>query len=568
MLWYKYIKPFKKYAITGFVFKMIEAFFELVVPIVVASIIDNGISYNDKQYIYKMGFVLFLLTFVGYACALVCQYFASYTSQSFGTLLRNDMYEAINKYDFENLDKMGTPSLITRITNDTVQLQLAVAMTIRLVSRSPFLIIGSLVMAFRIDVQMAIIFVCIAPMLAATIYFVISRSAPMSLLIQKQLDKVSLITRENLTGIRVIRAFSRQKQERDRFKKTTETQKDMQINVGKLSSILNPLTNVIVNMGIMIILYVGGIRVSIGSLTQGEVVALINYMNQILLSMFVFANVIVIFIKASASYRRVGEVLSVEPSVKENRQELKEVFSPIISFNHVSFSYQGNKALNDVSFDVYKNQTIGIIGGTGSGKSTLVNLIPRFYDSDEGEIYIKGNLIQNYSLKELRSMMGIVPQKAVLFTGSVLDNLKWGKKDANDEEVSKAIELSQSSFVYDLENGIDTMIVQDGKNLSGGQRQRLTIARALIKQPEILILDDSASALDFATDAALRKALRTVDSTVFIVSQRVSSIMHADKIIVLSHGEIVGFGNHEELMNTCDIYREITHSQLAEEEGL
>lgn len=568
MLWYKYIKPFKKHAITGFIFKMIEAFFELVVPIVVASIIDNGISYNNKQYIYKMGIVLFLLTFIGYACALVCQYFASYTSQSFGTLLRNDMYEAINKYDFENLDKIGTPSLITRITNDTVQLQLAVAMTIRLVSRSPFLIIGSLVMAFRIDVQMAIIFVCIAPLLAGTIYLVISRSAPMSLLIQKQLDKVSLITRENLTGIRVIRAFSRQSQERDRFEKTTKDQKDMQINVGKLSSILNPLTNVIVNMGIMIILYVGGIRVSVGNLTQGEVVALINYMNQILLSMFVFANVIVIFIKASASYRRVAEVLSVEASIKENKQQLAEVFGPIISFNHVSFSYQGNKALNDVSFDVYKNQTIGIIGGTGSGKSTLVNLIPRFYDADEGEIYIKGNPIQNYSLKELRSMMGIVPQKAVLFTGSVLDNLKWGKKDANDEEVKKAIELSQSLFVYDLENGIDTMIVQDGKNLSGGQRQRLTIARALIKQPEILILDDSASALDFATDAALRKALRTVDSTVFIVSQRVSSIMHADKIVVLSHGEIVGFGNHEELMNTCDIYKEITHSQLAGEEEL
>jgi ATP-binding cassette subfamily B protein len=562
----KYIKPYKKQAITGFIFKMIEAFFELVVPIVVANIIDNGIGKNDTFYIYKMGLLLFLLTFVGYGCALVCQYYASYTSQSFGTYIRNDMYEAINKYDFENLDKLGTPSLITRITNDTVQLQLAVAMAIRLVSRSPFLIIGSLIMAFRIDVKMAIIFVVTAPLLALSIYLVISQSMPMYLKIQKQLDKVSLVTRENLTGIRVIRAFSRQKEEEKRFEDMTNMQKDMQISVGKLSAILNPVTNIIVNMAIIVILYVGGIRVSIGSLTQGEVVALINYMNQILLSMFVFANVIVIFNKASASYKRVKEVLETKPTVKEEVKEIKEIYGPIVSFHDVSFSYQGNEALKNISFDVYEGQTIGIIGGTGSGKSTLVNLIPRFYDVNEGEINIKGNPIKNYSLKQLRSMIGIVPQKAVLFTGTIKDNIRWGKKDASEEEIQKALDISQSSFVYELENGLNTKLVQDGKNLSGGQKQRLTIARALVKQPEILILDDSASALDFATDAALRKALRTIDSTVFIVSQRVSSIMHADKIVVLSHGTIVGFASHDELLETCDIYKEIVNSQSQGEE--
>lgn len=565
MLWYKYIKPYRKQAITGFLFKMIEAFFELLVPLVVAQIIDLGISQKDTQYIWKMGILLFILTIVGYGCALVCQYFASYTSQSFGTLLRNDMYEAINRYDYEDIDKIGTPSLITRMTNDVVQLQLAVAMAIRLVSRSPFIIIGSLIMAFRINVQMALIFIITAPLLALCIYLVISKSMPMYLKIQKQLDKVSLVCRENLTGMRVIRAFSRQKEEKRRFEEMTEKQRSMQIDVGKLSALLNPITNIIVNLAIIVILYVGGIRINVGSLTQGEVVALINYMNQILLSMFVFANVIVIFNKASASYKRVDEVLSITPHImKEESRKTNEKF---LAFDHVSFSYQGNIALKDVSFDVDEKQTIGIIGGTGSGKTTLIHLIPRFYDSDQGDIYIKGQPIKGYNLKDLREMIGIVPQKAVLFKGTLRENMQWGKKDATDEEIWKALELAQaSSFVEKLEDGLNTMIVQDGKNLSGGQRQRLTIARALVKNPEILILDDSASALDFATDAALRKSLRTIDSTVFIVSQRISSIMHADKIIVLSHGEIVGIGNHQYLLDHCDIYQEIAHSQLSGEE--
>ncbi len=564
MLWYKYIKPFRKQAIIGFIFKMTEAFFELMVPLVVAQIIDYGIGQNDKQYIWKMGILLFTLTFIGYGCALVCQYFASYTSQSFGTLMRNDMYKVINRYDYEDIDRIGTPSLITRLTNDVVQLQLAVAMAIRLVSRSPFLIIGSLIMAFRINMQMAIIFVITAPLLALCIYFVVAKSMPMYLKIQKQLDKVSLVCRENLTGIRVIRAFSRQKEEKRRFQNMTETQKDMQIKVGKLSALLNPMTNMIVNIAIIVILYVGGIRINGGTLTQGEVVALINYMNQILLSMFVFANVIVIFNKASASYKRIEEVLDISPRIiKEGNKDYQDVF---LSFDNVSFAYQGNVALQNVSFEVNKNETIGIIGGTGSGKSTLVNLIPRFYDS-EGQIYIKGQTIQSYDLKELRNMIGIVPQKAVLFKGTLRENMQWGKQNASDEEIWQALDLAQASaFVKKLENGLDTMVTQDGKNLSGGQRQRLTIARALVKKPEILILDDSASALDFATDAALRKSLKTIQSTIFIVSQRVSSIMHADKIIVLSHGEIVGVGTHQYLLEHCDIYQEIAHSQLAKEE--
>lgn len=561
MLWYKYVKPYRRQAVIGFIFKMTEAFFELLVPLVVADIIDQGIAYNDINYIWKMGILLFIFTFVGYGCALVCQYFASYTSQSFGTLIRNDMYEAINNYDWKDIDKIGAPSLITRMSNDVVQLQLALAMTIRLVSRSPFLIIGSLVMAFHIDVKMAMIFVITAPILGFCIYFVISKSTPLYIKIQKTLDRVSLICRENLTGMRVIRAFSRQNEEKHRFEEMTHIQKDMQIHVGRLSALLNPITNTIVNIAIILILYVGGIRVNIGSLSQGEVVALVNYMNQILLSMFAFASVIQIFNKASASYKRVEEVLNIQPHIL--KEEDNYTSSHFVSFNHVSFSYQGNIALKDVSFDVEKNQTIGIIGGTGSGKSTLVNLLCRFYDCDEGHISIEGKSIKTYDLNELRDKIALVPQHAILFKGTIRDNIKWGKKDATDEEIWQALQLSQSHFVKDL--GLDSEVVSDGMNFSGGQRQRLTIARALVKNADILILDDSASALDFATDAALRKSFKTIESTIFIVSQRISSIMHADKIIVLSHGEVAGIGSHQSLLNNCDIYREIAYSQLSGE---
>ena len=564
-MWMKYLKPYRKEAVIGFFFKLIEAFFELIVPIVVADIIDYGILHQDQQYILQRGLLLLALALLGYACALVCQYFASKTSQGFGTYLRNDMFKAIHAYDYENIDEIGIPSLMTRITNDTNQLQLAVAMTIRLASRSPFLILGSLVMAFRISVPIALIFICAAPILALAIYGVMSKSLPLYLKIQKQLDHVSLICRENLAGIRVIRAFSKQKQEKERFQQATQKQKNMQIQVGKLSALLNPSTSVIVNCAILVILYAGGLQVNAGYLTQGEVIALINYMNQILLSMFAFANVIVIYNKATACYKRVQEVLAIQPAIQNGKCLIDNQEGPMVTFDHVSFSYQGSHALHDLSFSIHQGETIGIIGGTGSGKSTLIHLIPRFYEATQGQIYIKNRPIQDYSLFSLRQMIGLVPQQATLFTGTIKENICLAKENASDDEVKQALHLAQASFVDEWKDGIYSHITQGGHNLSGGQKQRLTIARALVRNPELLILDDSASALDFATDAALRKAIATLPQTTIIVSQRVSAIMHADKILVLSHGELVGMGKHDELMKTCEIYQQIVTSQMSKE---
>lgn len=564
-MWMKYLKPYRKEAVIGFFFKLIEAFFELIVPIVVADIIDYGILHQDQQYILQRGLLLLALALLGYACALVCQYFASKTSQGFGTYLRNDMFKAIHAYDYENIDEIGIPSLMTRITNDTNQLQLAVAMTIRLASRSPFLILGSLVMAFRISVPIALIFICAAPILALSIYGVMSKSLPLYLKIQKQLDHVSLICRENLAGIRVIRAFSKQKQEKERFQQATQKQKNMQIQVGKLSALLNPSTSVIVNCAILVILYAGGLQVNAGYLTQGEVIALINYMNQILLSMFAFANVIVIYNKATACYKRVQEVLAIQPAIQDGKCLIDNQKGPLVTFDHVSFSYQGSHALHDLSFSIHQGETIGIIGGTGSGKSTLIHLIPRFYEATQGQIYIKNRPIQDYSLFSLRQMIGLVPQQATLFTGTIKENICLAKENASDDEVKQALHLAQASFVDEWKDGIYSHITQGGHNLSGGQKQRLTIARALVRNPELLILDDSASALDFATDAALRKAIATLPQTTIIVSQRVSAIMHADKILVLSHGELVGMGKHDELMKTCEIYQQIVTSQMSKE---
>lgn len=564
-MWMKYLKPYRKEAVIGFFFKLIEAFFELIVPIVVADIIDYGILHQDQQYILQRGLLLLALALLGYACALVCQYFASKTSQGFGTYLRNDMFKAIHAYDYENIDEIGIPSLMTRITNDTNQLQLAVAMTIRLASRSPFLILGSLVMAFRISVPIALIFICAAPILALAIYGVMSKSLPLYLKIQKQLDHVSLICRENLAGIRVIRAFSKQKQEKERFQQATQKQKDMQIQVGKLSALLNPSTSVIVNCAILVILYAGGLQVNAGYLTQGEVIALINYMNQILLSMFAFANVIVIYNKATACYKRVQEVLAIQPAIQDGKCLIDNQEGPLVTFDHVSFSYQGSHALHDISFSIHQGETVGIIGGTGSGKSTLIHLIPRFYEATQGQIYIKNRPIQDYSLFSLRQMIGLVPQQATLFTGTIKENICLAKENASDDEVKQALHLAQASFVDEWKDGIYSHITQGGHNLSGGQKQRLTIARALVRNPELLILDDSASALDFATDAALRKAIATLPQTTIIVSQRVSAIMHADKILVLSHGELVGMGKHDELMKTCEIYQQIVTSQMSKE---
>ena len=562
MYWKKYIWSYRKQALLGFIFKLIEAFFELLIPLVVAHIIDDGITGHNTSYIIKMGLVMYALSLAGYCCAIVCQYYASLSSQGFGTLMRKEMFDRVNKYDYENLDDIGTPALITRISNDVNQLQLAVAMTIRLASRSPFIIIGSLIMSFTISVKIGIIFIFISFLLAFSIYFIMSRTQPIYIKIQKLLDKVSLITRENLAGIRVIRAFNKQSGEKKRFEDMTEKQKSLQLYSGNIASMLNPLTTVIVNTGIIIILLLGGRFVNDGSLTQGEVIALINYMNSILLSMYAFANVILIYIKAKASYVRVSEVLDTKPVIIEGHSSIPETYTTFLSFEDVSFSYPKGEALSHISFELSKNQTIGIIGGTGSGKSSLISLIPRFYDIDKGEIKIKDQNIKKYSYQSLRSMLALVPQNAVLFRGTIRDNLLWGNLNASDIDLIEALRISQSyDFVFSNKEGLETKIEASGKNISGGQRQRLTIARALVKKPELLILDDASSALDYATDAALRRDLKTLQTTVIIVSQRVSAIRNCDQILVLDHGHLAGKGTHHELIHSCRLYKEIVHSQ-------
>lgn len=568
MFWKKYIKPYQWPAIIGFFFKMCEALLELCVPLVVASIIDKGVSKGNNHYITQMAFVLFGLAVCGYLCALVCQYFASLTSQGCGTLMRKDMFRAINAYDYENLDEIGTPSLITRLTNDVNQLQVSIAMTIRLASRSPFLIIGSLVMSFMINAKIAMIFLIISPLIALSIYIVMSLSEPIYVRVQKLLDQVSLITRENLSGVRVIRAFNKQPIEKKRFHKATKRQKEQQITAGNISILMNPATTVIVNTGIILILYQGSFKINTGTLTQGEIIALINYMNQILLSMYAFANVIIGYVKSAACAKRIKQVLSIEPAIQEGKKAAPLQYDSMISFDDVSFTYKEGHALAHLSFDIKPHTTIGIIGGTGAGKSTLVHLIPRFYDATSGRITIKGQSIKDYTFSSLREMIGFVPQSATLFSGTIRDNLLWGNAQATNQELEEALALSQGAeFVHKCEKGLETRIEQSGKNVSGGQRQRLTIARALVKKPEILILDDSASALDFATDAALRKAIATLPCTTLIVSQRVSALMHADQIIVLTHGEMAGMGTHQELMKTCALYQEIVHSQLEGDEA-
>lgn len=575
----RFLKQFKKEVLIGPVFKLTEAVFELIVPLVMAQIIDVGIANGDRGYVLRMGGVMVLLGLVGLGCALICQYCAARASQGFGTVLRSEMFRHINTLSHGEIDQIGTPSLITRITNDVNQLQLAVAMLIRLVVRAPFLVIGATVMALLLDWKLACIFFVAAPLMALVLYLVMSRSIPFYRIIQKKLDRISLITRENLSGVRVIRAFSRQEKEKERFAQASEDQMSTSIAVGRISALLNPLTSAIINLAIAAVIWFGGFRVDAGGMTQGEVIAFVNYLNQILLAMIVVANLVVIFTKAAASATRVDEVLELHPSIVDrvSRPAQEVEGSPEIAFDAVSFAYPdaGAYSLSDISFTVARGQTLGIIGGTGCGKSTLVNLIPRFYEVSQGSIKVDGVDVRDYPMEQLRGKVGIVPQRAVLFSGTLRQNMQWRKQDATDEEIWQALETAQAaSFVRKMPDGLDSVILQGGKNLSGGQKQRLTIARALVGEPEILILDDSASALDFATDAALRRAIAKFSAgrgnrmTTIIVSQRANTVRYADQIVVLDDGKAAGIGTHEQLLESCQTYREIYWSQNERQEAV
>lgn len=575
----RFLEQFKKEVLIGPVFKLTEAVFELIVPLVMAQIIDVGIANGDRGYVLRMGGVMVLLGLVGLGCALICQYCAARASQGFGTVLRSEMFRHINTLSHGEIDQIGTPSLITRITNDVNQLQLAVAMLIRLVVRAPFLVIGATVMALLLDWKLACIFFVAAPLMALVLYLVMSRSIPFYRIIQKKLDRISLITRENLSGVRVIRAFSRQEKEKERFAQASEDQMSTSIAVGRISALLNPLTSAIINLAIAAVIWFGGFRVDAGGMTQGEVIAFVNYLNQILLAMIVVANLVVIFTKAAASATRVDEVLELHPSIvnRVSRPAQEVEGSPEIAFDAVSFAYPdaGAYSLSDISFTVTRGQTLGIIGGTGCGKSTLVNLIPRFYEVSQGSLKVDGVDVRDYPMEQLRGKVGIVPQRAVLFSGTLRQNMQWRKQDATDEEIWQALETAQAaSFVRKMPDGLDSVILQGGKNLSGGQKQRLTIARALVGEPEILILDDSASALDFATDAALRQAIAKFSAgrgnrmTTIIVSQRANTVRYADQIVVLDDGKAAGIGTHEQLLESCQTYREIYWSQNERQEAV
>lgn len=562
-----YLKEYKKESIIAPIFKMLEASFELFVPLVMADIIDTGIKNADNAYILRMGAVLVLLGVIGLTCSITAQYFAAKASVGFGKSVRKDLFAHINALSYTELDTAGTSTLITRMTNDINQMQSGVNMFLRLFLRSPFIVVGAMLMAFTVDVKAALVFVLAIPLLSIVVFGIMLYTIPLYQKVQKALDKVLLMTRENLVGGRVIRAFCRQKDEEADYQQGSDHLMQMQVFVGKISALMNPVTYIIVNAAIIAIIWIGGLQVNVGNLSQGEVIALVNYMSQILVELVKLANLIILLTKAAACSKRVGEVFAMQPSIVEHPTGVDLVPSEDkVVFDHVTFTYAGAKepALKDINFMAKKGQTIGIIGGTGCGKSTLVNLIPRFYDVTEGSVLVDKVDVRSYSFHQLRNRIGVVPQKAVLFNGTIADNMRWGKEDATEEEMNRAIAIAQGTDVIaSKKNGLNEMILQGGKNLSGGQRQRLTIARALVKEPEILILDDSASALDFATDARLRKAIReeTKGMTVFIVSQRASTIKQADQIIVLDDGAMAGIGTHEELMKSCEVYREIVHSQ-------
>ena len=573
-----YLKDYKKESILAPLFKLLEAFFELMVPLVMANIIDYGISNRNMGYIGKMGLLLLLLGVVGLASSITAQFFAAKAAVGVSTKLRQALFDHIEDLSFTDIDKAGTSTMITRMTSDVNQVQSGINMTLRLFLRSPIIVFGAMIMAFTIDVKCALIFVVAIPLLSIVVFGIILSTIPMYKKVQSRLDQVLGITRENLTGVRVIRAFHQEAKEEERFRENNEALSAMQIFVGKISACMNPVTYIIVNGAIIALIYTGAVQVNIGNLSQGEVVAIINYMNQILVELVKLANLIVTMTKALACAERVASVFDIGADaayVGAQNQKLADKVdksAPFLDFKHVSLTYQGAGAptLQDMNFTVNRGDTVGIIGGTGSGKTSLVNLIPGFYPATEGEILLEGRDIRTMSDEELRGRIGVVPQKAVLFKGTIRSNLQWGKPDAAEEEMWKALELAQASEVVDGKPGkLDATVAQNGKNFSGGQRQRLTIARALVREPEILILDDSASALDYATDAKLRAALRTLEdkTTTFIVSQRASTIRHADKIIVLDDGEIAGVGTHDELLKDCTVYQEIYYSQYPEQRG-
>ncbi len=569
----RYLKYYKLQVTIGPVFKLLEAIFELIVPLIMANIIDIGVKNGDTNYIAKQGVLLVILGVTGLLSALICQYSASFASQGVGTILRRDLFHHINTLSHKEIDIIGTPSLITRMTSDINQIQLAVAMLIRLVIRAPFLVVGAMIMASTVSLKLSVIFFGAAVLIGLTLYIIMSKSVPFFKTIQKRLDRISLISRENLRGNRVIRAFARQDEEEEKFSKAAQELTDASISAGRISVLLSPLTCIITNIAIALIIWFGGMNVNIGELSQGDIIALVNYMTQIMLAMVVVADLVVIFTRASASAQRINEIFETKTSVTEEKAEKNPTAENdnAIEFRNVSFSYGEGEALKNVTFSIKKGETLGIIGGTGSGKSTFVNLIPRFYDATKGQVLVNGVDVKKYEIETLRERIGVVAQKTVLFKGSLRKNMQWGKEKATDQEIIKALKIAQSwDFVEKLPGKLDFDVAQGGKNFSGGQRQRLTIARALVKQPDILILDDSFSALDFATDANLRKELKeqTRGMTVVIVSQRASTIRNADKIVVLDEGECVGIGTHQELYKNCSEYREICLSQLSAEEAV
>lgn len=567
----KYLRHYVKESILAPLFKMLEASFELFVPLVMAAIIDTGIKNSDKPYIFKMAMVLVGLAIVGFISALSAQYFAAKAAVGFGKELRGDLYRHINTLSYSEIDKIGTSTLITRLTADVNQMQTAVNLFLRLFLRSPFIVIGAVVMAFTVDPKTAIIFAVSIPLLAAVVFGIMFYSVPIYKKVQNKLDSVMRITRENLSGVRVIRAFNHEQKEIEDFDKYSDELKDMQLYGGRISAYLNPITYVIVNLSIVLIIYVGGLRVDTGRLTQGEVISLINYMSQVLVELIKLSNLIINLTKSVACGNRINDVFKMSPSINDGNG-IKTEDETAVEFDRVSATYSGSKekSLDSLTLSVPRGATVGIIGATGSGKTTLINLIPRFYDVSEGSLKINGTDVRNYNVDELRSLVGVVPQKAALVSGTVRDNIKWGKPDATDDEIRAALKTAQALDFVNEKDGLDSKILQGGKNLSGGQIQRLTIARALVRKPEILILDDSSSALDFATDAALRRAIKadTDNMTVFIVSQRFSTIKNADMIIVLDDGKVCGIGKHDELFENCEEYREICESQLSSKEAV